>query len=79
MIVISRCVTCRHFRSVNRIPVCDAFPDRIPAAILSGKHDHTHPYPGDGGILYERDPALCNDYLSDRPEPMADTDTLAAW
>lgn len=32
---------------------CDAFPDRIPAPICRGEHDHTEAYEGDHGVRYE--------------------------
>jgi hypothetical protein len=38
------------------IPVmyaCEAFPKGIPKAIIFGEHDHTKPYRGDGGKLFE--------------------------
>ena len=44
------CDSCRHLLDNDK---CDAFPDGIPEPILTGEHDHTKPYPGDGGIRYE--------------------------
>ena len=32
---------------------CAAFPDGIPEAILTNKHDHRKPYKGDHGILFD--------------------------
>lgn len=46
-----QCANCK-----NRIEnlQCLAFPDLIPEEIYSGKFDHTNPYPGDNGILFEQ-------------------------
>jgi hypothetical protein len=56
---------CKHWLGLKRVTsgppispmlvaICKAFPDGIPGAILSGKHDHTTAYPGDRGIRYEQ-------------------------
>jgi hypothetical protein len=45
-----RCSSCKHKRFG---PKCDAFPERIPDAILEAEHDHSTPFPGDGGIMFE--------------------------
>ena len=46
----NQCIRCEHYRMGH---TCDAFPDGIPEAILSGEHDHREPYPGDGGVRFE--------------------------
>ena len=53
----SQCNTCRHrqpyMKNLGAIH-CDAFQDRqIPMEILRNEIDHTKPYPGDNGILFE--------------------------
>lgn len=48
---VPQCARCRYkFRDST----CKAFPNGIPAKILSGKHDHRKPYPGDNGIRFEQ-------------------------
>jgi hypothetical protein len=46
----SQCPTCKHYRLNKQ---CAAFPDGIPTPILLGQHDHTDPWPNDGGIRWE--------------------------
>jgi hypothetical protein len=55
------CIDCKHF--VNKDWSCKAFPEGIPQEILVGipykdnpgynRFEHTRPYPGDHGILFE--------------------------
>lgn len=45
------CLECRHNRGQVK---CSAFPGGIPDVIWRGDNDHRKPYPGDGGIQYER-------------------------
>ena len=47
-----QCDTCR-FRA-NGLN-CRAYPQGIPHAILSGRHDHRRPYLDDRGFQYEPD------------------------
>jgi len=44
------CDSCKRARAND---ICDAFPDGIPEDILTGKNNHTKPYPGDHGIQFE--------------------------
>ena len=52
----SQCDACIHLdRDSSYNPMrCEAFPDGIPIPIQANKHDHSKPYPGDHGILYEQ-------------------------
>jgi hypothetical protein len=45
------CHECSHRTTVRN---CSAFPGGIPGVILVGRFDHTHPYPGDNGIQFDR-------------------------
>lgn len=51
-----QCVRCKHLHDERPEDFigsrCAAFA-RIPREILEGKHDHTLPFPGDGGIRFE--------------------------
>jgi len=46
----NQCIECVHYRGMI---TCDAFPDRIPEAVITGEHDHREPYPGDNGVRFE--------------------------
>jgi hypothetical protein len=53
------CDACKHFHDPSKPDddaTCDAFPDGdgIPFAIISGRHIHNEPFPGDHGIMFER-------------------------
>jgi len=53
---------CKHFLGVRQDGedemtercVCKAFPDGIPEVIAYGPEPHKKPYPGDGGIQFEK-------------------------
>ena len=46
-----QCLSCAHV--APDLQTCKAFPGGIPSAIKAGDADHRHPFPGDGGVLYE--------------------------
>lgn len=45
-----QCATCKRWTEAMR---CEAFSEGIPDAIWTGRHDHTQPFSGDGGLLYD--------------------------
>ena len=53
---------CKHLMGVSQpdgteeseVPFCRAFPTGIPDEIAYGDNLHLKPYPGDGGIQYEK-------------------------
>jgi hypothetical protein len=63
LIDVSQCGECKHLHDPDPDGTyhCDAFPDGIPDVILDDEHDHTEPYPGDHGILFEPDEAFADD------------------
>jgi hypothetical protein len=57
--IVCKCITrkCKwYMRPVGDggIHVCKAFPQGIPNEIANGDNPHTKPYPGDGGITFEK-------------------------
>ena len=44
------CMFCTRYRNAM---TCDAYPDGIPAEIISSEHDHRQPYEGDGGMVFD--------------------------
>ena len=47
-----QCSQCRHLRN-RTLWTCDAFPNGIPAPILTNRFDHRNLYPGDHGVRFE--------------------------
>ena len=57
MLPLIQCARCKHFRrEVREKNVCEAFPDGIPTAIITGEHDHRERYHGDQGMRSELAP-----------------------
>ena len=53
------CSSCKHFdRETLDREVCKAYPDGIPAQILSGNYAHRTPFEGDNGIHWEPVPEM---------------------
>ncbi|MFV0389124.1 MAG: hypothetical protein ACK5NT_10250 [Pyrinomonadaceae bacterium] len=49
-----QCNECVH-RFEPDVPMrCKAFPKGIPDEIFNREHDHREPFPGDGGIRFEK-------------------------
>ncbi len=48
-----QCLNCVHLLDAGDGPLnCLAFPEGIPEEIITGKTDHSKPYPGDMGFMY---------------------------
>ena len=50
LVALSPCAHCRWSSTVDA--TCDAFPDGIPEAMLTGKDQHRAPVKGDNGIQF---------------------------
>lgn len=48
---LPQCYDCEYFREA-RFGMCEAFPDKIPEQLWSGKFQHDEPFPGDRGIRF---------------------------
>jgi len=49
----NQCQNCIRLRVLPPTLVCEAYPDGIPAEILTGRVDHSEPYKGDHGIQFK--------------------------
>ena len=70
------CASCAHFRNqeLSGLATCAAFPVRIPAAVMSGRNDHTSAIAGDNGIQWVQHP----DWGTATPEQIAEFDAALA-
>jgi len=60
----SQCVLCSRLQAPGG--VCEAFPVKIPDAILENRWDHREPYAGDQGLGFQLDPKIAGvDELDD--------------
>jgi hypothetical protein len=50
---IPKCNNCFYYHKNRNGATCKAFPNGIPVEILTNEHDHTKPFKGDNGILFE--------------------------
>jgi len=50
-IAFINCGKCANYTDQLR---CRAFPNGIPSSIIDGLIDHTKPYPGDNGVIFEQ-------------------------
>lgn len=49
------CMDCKHYNRYEEENLsCAAFPEGIPDDIIDGKFEHTKPYEGDKGIMFEK-------------------------
>jgi len=65
---LSQCVWCRHRSDGGRS--CRAYPDGIPEAITTNRHDHRDPFDGDDGVRFE--PEIIEiEFVGLDPEPEA--------
>ena len=48
-----QCLDCKRLEQTPGPWHCKAFPEGIPEEIYGGSHDHTKPFRGDNGILFE--------------------------
>lgn len=46
----TQCPVCVHYQGELK---CAAFPNGIPQSIITGRRDHSKPYPGDNGIRFQ--------------------------
>ena len=52
------CMMCRRFNRNATGFTCEAFPTKIPVAIINNAEDHRQPVAGDNGLTFEQDPKM---------------------
>ena len=64
------CMGCRRFNTADEEALtCEAFPARIPEAIVLGA-DHRQPFPGDGGLLFDPVNEEASEYARELFDPV---------
>jgi hypothetical protein len=63
---ISQCVWCRHRYADGRR--CRAYPNGIPEAIATNRHDHRHPFDQDFGVRFQPE-VIEIEFVDVEPEP----------
>ena len=69
---VSMCLVCTYYRKAQQ---CEAFPRRIPQAILTGRFDHRKRHAGDHGVTFRLKEGVSREELNvilsifDNPNP----------
>jgi len=75
----SACLICRHLLDLEA-GTCAAFPSGVPESLWYGTVNHRTPYPGDGGMMFEKGPSKAMELLDEKyggDEDETDEDTVA--
>lgn len=76
--IVPQCAFCKHYQPGAALPARSAFPERIPQEIFFEGRDHSKPYPGGHGILFEPIDEEAAE-LSWQPEPDDDDEEQGSF